>query len=60
MVRELSATEEMVLERINAAASYLWGLLDMEMLVRGNDQQALTFAKARLEEAIGWAVKGIT
>jgi len=60
VVRELSATEELALERINAAASHLWGLLDMETLVRGNNQQALALAKARLEEAIGWAVKGIT
>ena len=51
--------EESELLELRKAAEHLWGLVDNQELILGTNKQALQLAKMRLEEAVGWATKGI-
>lgn len=58
-MRELSQVEESDLMELRRAAEYLWGLIDNQEMILGTDKRALALAKAKLEESVDWANKGM-
>lgn len=53
--RELSATERHLVGRIKVVGEELWTLINS-----GPESREMALAKTKLEEAVMWAVKGIT
>jgi phosphoribosylaminoimidazole-succinocarboxamide synthase len=53
--RELSGTQKRQIEEVKAMARHLYGLL-----AGIGDTREISLAKTKVEEAVMWAVKGIT
>jgi hypothetical protein len=63
--RELSFDEKQLVRDIKETAAELYGLFSNAALVQGliiraDNPRELSLAKTKLEEAVMWAVKGIT
>lgn len=53
--RELLATERHLVERVKVVGEELWTLINS-----GVESREMALAKTKVEEAVMWAVKGIT